>query len=245
MKATSPHSPLQNHILAALLDDDHPRPFDRLERVHMSRGQVLCEAGARMRNAYFPTTSIISLLYVMEDGASTEIAIVGNEGLVGVTLFMGGQTTTGKAVVQSAGHAYRMRGVLPLDESKYTQGMQSMLLRYTQALLTQITQTAVCTRHHSLEQQFCRWLLLSLDRRPSNDLVTTHKLIASMLGVRPDEIAEVANRLQKAGLITYRRGHLTVIDRPGLEERTCECYALVKREYDRLLPAGTHTPPDN
>ncbi len=202
----------------------------------MPLGEVLYESGAQMRHVYFPITSIVSLLYVMEDGASAEIAVVGNEGIVGISLFMGGETTTSRAVVQSAGHAYRMRGQLLKDEFYRAGPMQHLLLRYTQALLTQMAQTAVCNRHHSLDQQLCRWLLLSLDRLHSNELVMTQELIANMLGVRREGVTEAAGNLQKAGLIKYQRGHVTVLDRAGLEARTCECYAVVKREYERLLP---------
>jgi CRP-like cAMP-binding protein len=189
-----------------------------------------------MRHVYFPTTSIVSLLYVMEDGASAEIAIVGNEGVVGVALFMGGESTTSRAVVQSAGHAYRMKGQLLKDEFYHAGPMQRLLLRYTQALLTQMAQTAVCNRHHTLDQQFCRWLLLSLDRLSANELVMTQELIANMLGVRREGVTEAAGNVQRAGLIKYNRGHITVLDRAGLEARTCECYAVVKKEFDRLLP---------
>ncbi len=198
-------------------------------------GETVCEPGMRMHHVYFPTTCIVSLLYVMEDGASAEIAVVGNEGLVGVSLFMGGETTTSQAVVQSAGHAYRLKGPL-LKEAFFRAGpMQRLLLRYTQALLTQMAQTAVCNRHHSLDQQLCRWLLLSLDRLPSNELVMTQQLIANMLGVRREGVTEAAGNLHRAGLIDYRRGHITVLDRRGLEARVCECYAVVKKENDRLL----------
>jgi CRP-like cAMP-binding protein len=185
---------------------------------------------------YFPTTSIVSLLYVMADGASAEIAVVGNEGVIGVSLFMGGETTPSRAVVQSAGYAYRLSGQLLKEEFTRAGAMQHLLLRYTQALITQMAQTAVCNRHHSLDQQLCRWLLLSLDRLASNELVMTQELIANMLGVRREGVTEAAGRLQSAGLIEYRRGHITVINRAGLEARTCECYAVVKKESDRLLP---------
>ncbi|WP_172204300.1 Crp/Fnr family transcriptional regulator [Niveibacterium sp. COAC-50] len=230
------HSPLQNHLLAALPDDQMARIAPALELVAMPLGDVLYEPGIPMRSVYFPTTSIVSLLYVMEDGASAEIAVVGNEGIVGVSLFMGGETTPSRAVVQSAGHAYRMKGQVLKDEFERADTLQRLLLRYTQALLTQMAQTAVCNRHHSLDQQLCRWLLLSLDRLPSNKLVMTQELIANMLGVRREGVTEAAGNLQKAGLIEYHRGHITVINRPGLEARSCECYAVVKRECDRLLP---------
>ena len=199
-------------------------------------GHTVCEPGVPMRHVYFPTTCIVSLLYVMEDGASAEIAVVGNEGIVGVSLFMGGETTTSRAVVQSAGHAYRLQGQLLKDAFFRAGPMQRLLLRYTQALLTQMAQTAVCNRHHSVDQQLCRWLLLSLDRLPSNELTMTQELIANMLGVRREGVTEAAGKLQHAGLIEYHRGHITVVDRPGLEARVCECYQVVKKEFDRLLP---------
>jgi len=229
-------TPRQNHLLAALPADEYARISANLELVPMPLGQVLSESGGQMRHVYFPTTSIVSLLYVMEDGASAEIAIVGNEGVVGVSLFMGGETTTSRAVVQSAGHGYRLKGQLLKDEFFYAGPMQRLLLRYTQALLTQMAQTAVCNRHHSLDQQLCRWLLLSLDRLGSNELVMTQELIANMLGVRREGVTEAAGNLQKAGLIHYSRGKITVVDRPALEARVCECYQVVKKEFDRLLP---------
>ena len=232
----TPPDPRQNHLLAALPGDEHARLFPHLERVPMPLGEVLYEPGIQMRHVYFPTTSIVSLLCVMEDGASAEIAVVGNEGIVGVSLFMGGETTPSRAVVQSAGHAYRLKGPLLKDEFYRAGPMQRLLLRYTQALLTQMAQTAVCNRHHSLDQQLCRWLLLSLDRLPSNELIMTQELIANMLGVRREGVTEAAGHVQKAGLIDYHRGRITVLDRPGLETRSCECYAVVKNEYDRLLP---------
>ena len=232
----STHSPSQNHLLGWLPESDRARLLPHLELVPMPLGEVLYESGAQMRHVYFPTTAIVSLLYVMEDGASAEIAVVGNEGIVGISLFMGGETTPSRAVVQSAGHAYRMRGQIVKDEFLLAGPMQHLLLRYTQALLTQMAQTAVCNRHHSLDQQLCRWLLLSLDRLHSNELVMTQELIANMLGVRREGVTEAAGNLQKAGLIKYQRGHITALDRPGLEARTCECYAVVKKEYDRLLP---------
>jgi len=232
----NPHDPRQNHLLAALPADDCERLFRHLELVPMPLGHSLYESGAEMRHVYFPTTSIISLLYVMEDGASAEIAVVGNEGIVGVSLFMGGETTPSRAVVQSAGHAYRLKGQLVKDEFHRAGPMQRLLLRYTQALLTQMAQTAVCNRHHSLDQQLCRWLLLSIDRLPGNELRMTQELIANMLGVRREGVTEAAGHLQAAGLIEYHRGRITVLDRAGLEARACECYAVVKRESDRLLP---------
>jgi len=233
------HSPRQNHLLAALSEEDFARFSSHLEPVSLSLGEVLYESGSRLRHVYFPTTSIVSLLYMLEDGASAEIAVVGNEGMIGISLFMGGETTPSRAVVQSAGDAYRLTGQLLKDEFTRAGAMQHLLLRYTQALLTQMAQTAVCNRHHSLDQQLCRWLLLSLDRLPSNQLIMTQELIANMLGVRREGVTEAAGRLQHAGLIQYSRGRITVLDRPGLEARTCECYAVVKRECDRLLPAPT------
>jgi CRP-like cAMP-binding protein len=190
---------------------------------------------------YFPTTSIVSLLYVLEDGASAEIAVVGNEGIVGVSLFMGGESTTSRAVVQSAGNGYRLKASLMMQEFDRGGPVLHLLLRYTQALITQMAQTAVCNRHHSLDQQLCRWLLLSLDRVRTNEIVMTQELIANMLGVRREGVTEAAGSLQEAGLIRYRRGHITVLDRAGLEQRTCECYAVVKHEYDRLLPSTLAT----
>lgn len=230
------HDPRQNHLLAALPEDELARLLPGLELVPLPLADAVYESGVPMRHVYFPTTSIVSLLYVMEDGSSAEIAVVGNEGIVGVSLFMGGETTPSRAVVQSAGHAYRLKGQLLKDEFYRAGPMQRLLLRYTQALLTQMAQTAVCNRHHSLDQQLCRWLLLSLDRLPSAELVMTQELIANMLGVRREGVTEAAGNLQRAGLIEYHRGHITVLDREGLEARSCECYAVVKREFDRLLP---------
>jgi CRP-like cAMP-binding protein len=232
----SPDDPQRNHLLAALPSDAYKRLLPDLEPVAMPLGMVLYESGAQMRSVYFPTTSIVSLLYVMEDGASAEIAVVGKEGIVGVSLFMGGETTPSRAVVQSSGQAYKLGGQQLKDEFYRAGPMQHLLLRYTQSLLTQMAQTAVCNRHHSLDQQLCRWLLLSLDRLPSNELVMTQELIANMLGVRREGVTEAAGNLQKAGLIEYRRGRITVLDRPGLEARACECYMVVKKECDRLLP---------
>lgn len=229
-------TPAQNHLLAALTAPEQERLFPQLELVPMPLGTVLYESGSHLGHVYFPTTSIVSLLYVMEDGASAEIAVVGNEGLVGVSLFMGGETTPSRAVVQSAGFAYRLAGARLKDEFGRNGSMQHLMLRYTQALLTQMAQTAVCNRHHSVDQQLCRWLLLSLDRLPSNELTMTQELIANMLGVRREGVTEAALKLQRAGLIRYARGHIAVLDRPGLEERSCECYGVVKKEYDRLLP---------
>jgi CRP-like cAMP-binding protein len=233
---TASYSPRQNRLLAALTAPDYARLEPHLKLVQMPLGTVLYESGILLNHVYFPTTSIVSLLYVMADGASAEIAVVGNEGVIGVSLFMGGETTPSRAVVQSAGHAYRLSGQLLKEEFTRAGAMQHLLLRYTQALITQMAQTAVCNRHHSLDQQLCRWLLLSLDRLASNELAMTQELIANMLGVRREGVTEAAGRLQNAGLIEYRRGHITVIDREGLEARTCECYAVVKKESDRLLP---------
>jgi len=231
--------PKKNQLLAALPDDEWARWLPGLEPVSMRLGQVLYESGMAMSHVYFPTTSIVSLLYVMEDGASAEIAVVGNEGIVGISLFMGGESTPSRSVVQSAGEGFRMPGHLLKAEFNRSGPVLHLLLRYTQALITQMAQTAVCNRHHSLDQQLCRWLLLSLDRLQVPDLVMTQELIANMLGVRREGVTEAAANLQRAGLIRYRRGHITVLDRPGLEHRTCECYGVVKKEYERLLPVGT------
>jgi CRP-like cAMP-binding protein len=230
------NDPRQNHLLRALPAPEAERLLPHLEFVPMPLGNVLYESGSQLRYVYFPTTSIISLLYVMEDGASAEIAVVGNEGMVGVALFMGGETTPSRAVVQSAGHAYRLKGQTLKEEFRRAAGLQHLLLRYTQALLTQMAQTAVCNRHHSVDQQLCRWLLLSLDRLPTNKLTMTQELIANMLGVRREGVTEAAGKLQTAGLINYSRGHITVLDRPRLEAQACECYGVVKKEFDRLLP---------
>jgi len=233
--STDPH-PTWNHLLGALPDAERDRWSPHLESVEMPLGTVLYEAGAALAHVYFPTTAIVSLLYTMEDGASAEIAIVGNEGLVGVSIFMGGQSTTSRAVVQSGGHGYRLRAGVLMDEFNRSAPVMHLLLRYTQALITQMSQTAVCNRHHSLDQQLCRWLLLSVDRLQEPELVMTQELIANMLGVRREGVTAAAVSLQRAGLINYKRGHITVIDRAGLERRTCECYGVVKKEYDRLLP---------
>jgi CRP-like cAMP-binding protein len=230
------HFPRENNLLAALPEEDYARLLPQLELVPLPLGKVLYESNSELRHVYFPTTAIVSLLYVMLDGASAEIAVVGNEGIIGVALFMGGETMPNRAVVQSAGHAYRLKGQLLKQEFNRSGELQHLLLRYTQALLTQMAQTAVCNRHHSLDQQLCRWLLLSLDRLSSNELVMTQELIANMLGVRREGVTESAGNLQSAGLIDYHRGHITVLDRTGLEARTCECYAVVKNEFDRLLP---------
>ena len=232
--AVSP-DPKKNLLLAALPDAEWTRWLPQLEWVDMPLGQVLYESGSSLSHVYFPTTAIISLLYVLQNGSSAEIAIVGNEGLVGISLFMGGETTPSRAVVQSAGKGLRLPAPVLKDEFKLAPVLH-LLLRYTQALITQMSQTAVCNRHHSLDQQLCRWLLLSLDRLQGNELVMTQELISNMLGVRREGVTEAALQLQAANLIRYARGRITVLDRPGLEKRTCECYGVVKREYDRLLP---------
>jgi CRP-like cAMP-binding protein len=236
-----PADPHQNHLLASLPDSEWARWQPHLEAVIMPLGKSLYESGAKLNHVYFPTTSIVSLLYVMEDGASAEIAVVGNEGLVGVSLFMGGESTTSRAVVQSAGHGFRLRSSMMMQEFNRAGPVMHLLLRYTQALITQMAQTAVCNRHHSLDQQLCRWLLLSLDRLQSAELIMTQELIANMLGVRREGVTEAAGNLQRDGLIEYRRGRITVLDRKGLEQRACECYAVVRNEYERLLPAKKAT----
>jgi len=228
--------PRQNRLLAALPEDEWARWLPHLEAVELPLGKVLYESGIALGHVYFPTTAIISLLYVMEDGASAEIAVVGHEGIVGISLFMGGESTPSRAVVQSAGHGFRLNAGLMLKEFNRAGPVLHLLLRYTQALITQMAQTAVCNRHHSLDQQMCRWLLLSLDRLESSDLAMTQELIANMLGVRREGVTEAAGRLQEDGLIRYRRGHITVLERSRLEARACECYEVVKKEYDRLLP---------
>jgi CRP-like cAMP-binding protein len=235
-KSPAGQIPQQNHLLAALPASDYERLVPHLELIPLKLGEVLYEPGVQLRYVYFPTTSIVSLLYVMEDGASAEIAIVGNEGILGISLFMGGETTPSRAVVQSAGYGFRLKAQLLKDEFQRFGPMLHLLLRYTQALITQMAQTAVCNRHHSVDQQLCRWLLLSLDRLASNELSMTQELIANMLGVRREGVTEAAGKLQEAGLISYRRGRITVLDRPGLEARSCECYEVVKKELDRLLP---------
>ena len=235
----STYSPLQNHLLAALPAEDYEHLLPDLELISMPLGWALYESGGAERYVYFPTTSIVSFLNVLEDGYSAEIAVVGNEGVAGIALFMGGETSPSRAVVQSAGDGYRL--VASVLKTEFARGgaLQHLLLRYTQALITQMTQTAVCNRHHKLEQQLCRWLLLSLDRLPSNELKMTHELIGNMLGVRREGVTEAAGKLQEAGLIHYSRGKITVLDRPKLEARVCECYAVVKRETDRLFPSET------
>jgi len=226
----------QNHLLAMLPAAELARWLPELEAVDMPLGYVVYESGSLMTHVYFPTTSIVSLLYVMENGASAEIAVVGNEGLIGVSLFMGGGSTPSRAVNQSAGKGFRLKASVMQEEFDRAGPVMHLLLRYTQALLTQMAQTAVCNRHHSLDQQLCRWLLLSLDRLRGNELVMTQELIANMLGVRREGVTEAALKLQRAGLISYTRGRIKVQDRPGLQLRSCECYGVVKKEYDRLLP---------
>ncbi len=227
---------MQNHLLAALPHAERQRWLPHLESIDMPLGQALYESGGTLSHVYFPTSAIVSLLYVMESGASAEIAVVGNEGIVGVSLFMGGNSTSSRAVVQSAGQGFRLKAQMMKDEFNRAGPVLHLLLRYTQALITQMAQTAVCNRHHSLDQQLCRWLLLSLDRLQGTELVMTQELIANMLGVRREGVTEGALKLQQGGLIRYARGHISVLDRVGLEKRSCECYAVVKKEYDRLLP---------
>jgi CRP-like cAMP-binding protein len=231
----TPHSPFQNHLLAAVPTAAFERMAPHLELVPMPLGEALYESGARLDHVYFPTTAIVSLLYVLEDGASAEIAVVGNEGILGISLFMGGETTPSRAVVQSAGFGYRLPA--PMLKREFNRGgpVLRLLLRYTQALITQMAQTAVCNRHHSVEQQLCRWLLLSLDRLSSDSLTMTQELIANMLGVRREGVTEAAGNLQRAGLIRYSRGRIEILDRLGLEAAVCECYGVVKKEFDRLL----------
>ena len=233
---TPPDRPEQNHLLRVLPAEAAARIFPALEFVTLPLGHVLYESGDLLRHVYFPTTSIVSLLYVMADGASAEIAVVGFDGLIGVSLFMGGETTPSRALVQSAGGAYRLKGDVLKAEFHRVPALQHLLLRYTQALMTQMTQTGACNRHHSVDQQLCRWLLLSLDRLPANELMMTQELIANMLGVRREGVTEAAGKLQAAGLIIYHRGHITVLDRAGLEHRCCECYEVVRKEFARLLP---------
>ena len=236
MNAKPPSSgPRKNRLLAALPSADYDRIGDHLEPAPMALGKVLYESGSKMHHIYFPTTSIVSLLYVMADGASAEIAVVGNDGVVGISLFMGGGSTPSRAVVQSAGESYRLRAGLLKEEFHRSGPTMHVLLRYTQALITQMAQTAVCNRHHSVDQQLCRWLLLSLDRLSSNKLAMTQELMANMLGVRREGVTEAAGKLQDAGLIHYRRGRIEVLDRSGLESRVCECYEVVRRESERLL----------
>ena len=230
--------PRQNHLLASLASSEWSRWEPLLEPIDLPLGLVLYESGLALSHVYFPVDSIVSLLYVMENGSSAEIAVVGNEGLVGVSLFMGGETTPSRAVVQSGGRGYRLEAQALKKEFNRAGPVLHLLLRYTQALITQMAQTAVCNRLHSLDQQLCRWMLLSLDRLQGNELVMTQELISNMLGVRREGVTEAALKLQSSGIIRYSRGRITVLDRPALEQRTCECYAVVKTEYDRLLPAG-------
>ena len=229
-----PHDPQHNQLLAALSPTARERIYPQLQLVEMPLGKILYEPGDVLRHVYFPVDCIVSLLYVMEDGDSAEISVVGNEGVIGIALFMGGQTTPSRAVVQSAGSAYRLVGQKLKDEFHRNGEMQISLLRYTQALITQMSQTAVCNRHHSVDQQLCRWLLLSLDRLASNELTMTQELIANMLGVRREGVTDAAGKLQTLGVIRYQRGRITVLDRPKLEQLSCECYAVVKKETDRL-----------
>ncbi len=228
--------PQGNGIIASLPAADLKRWESHLEPVAMSLGQVLYEPGATVNHAYFPTTAVVSLLYVTESGASAEVAAVGREGIVGISLFMGGGSTPSRAVVQSAGEGFRMPGAVLREEFSQSGTVRLALLKYTQALIAQMAQIAVCNRHHTIDQQLCRWLLLSLDRRPGNELIVTQEMIAHMLGVRREGVTEAALALQRAGLISYRRGHITVLDRFAVEKRSCECYGVVRAEYDRLLP---------
>jgi len=237
----APSDPRKNHLIAALPEAEWLRWKPLLEWVELPLGEVMYESGRALSHVYFPTSAIVSLLYVMEDGASAEIAIVGNEGVVGISLFMGGESTPSRAVVQSAGEGWRLPARAVKEEFERAGPVMHLLLRYTQALITQMAQTAVCNRHHALDQQLCRWLLLSLDRLQGSELVMTQELIANMLGVRREGVTEAALRLQTLGLIRYARGHISVLDRPGLEARTCECYAVVRKEYDRLLPDAQAT----
>jgi CRP-like cAMP-binding protein len=231
-------SPKGNRLVAALPEEDYQGLLPVLEAVRLPLGMALYESGGAQGYVYFPTSSIVSLLYVLADGSSAEIAVTGCEGLVGIALFTGGETTPSRAVVQSAGQGYRIKAALLKRKFEEGGALQLLLLRFTQALITQMTQTAVCNRHHAVDQQLCRWLLLSLDRLPANELVMTQELIANMLGVRREGVTEAAGKLQAEGLIEYSRGRITVLDRPKLEARVCECYAVVKKEYDRLLPSG-------
>ena len=232
----SPADPKQNHLLAALPAQDYERLLPELEPVAMPLGWVVYETGADMGHIYFPTSCIVSLLYVLSNGTSAEIAIAGNEGLVGISLFMGGESTPSRAVVQSAGEGFRLNASVLKKEFALGGELQHLALRYTQALITQMAQTAVCNRHHSVDQQLCRWLLLSMDRLPANELRMTQELIANMLGVRREGVTTAAGALQTAGVIHYSRGHITILDRAKLEQRVCECYSVVKKEFDRLLP---------
>jgi len=236
-------NPAQNRLLAALPKSERERLLSHLELVSLPLGEALYESGDRLNHVYFPTSAIVSLLYELENGSSAEIAVVGYEGIVGIALFMGGDTMPNRAVVQSEGNAYRLKGWLLKEEFNRAGTLQHLLLRYTLAMLTQMAQTAVCNRHHSVDQQLCRWLLLSLDRLPANELSMTQELIANMLGVRREGVTEAAGKLQSAGLIHYSRGRITVLDRPGLEKRVCECYEVVRQEFRRLLPDAIHSTP--
>ncbi len=237
---SSSHDPNQNHLLAALLDAEFDRLAPYLELIPMPLGDVLYESGGKLSHVYFPTTSIVSLHYLLENGGSSEIAGVGNEGVLGISLFMGGDTTPSRAVVQTGGHGYRLPSRILMAEFNRAGPVLRLLLRYTQALITQMSQTAVCNRHHTVEQQLCRWLLLTLDRLPTMDLIMTQELIANMLGVRREGVTEAAGRLQARGYISYRRGHIRVLDRNGLEDNVCECYEVVKKEFARLLSDVRH-----
>ncbi len=228
--------PMQNHLLAALSHEVQQRMLPHLELLSVPLGKVIYESGDTVRHVYFPTNSIVSLLYVLESGASAEISVVGNEGVVGIAMFMGGESTPSRAIVQSGGYAYKMSGQRLKEEFNRHGDLHQLLLRYTQSLITQMAQTAVCNRHHSIDQQLCRWLLLSLDRLLGNELTMTQELIANMLGVRREGVTEAAGKLQKMGVVDYNRGHITVLDRPQLETLSCECYEVVKKESDRLLP---------
>jgi CRP-like cAMP-binding protein len=229
-------TPQQNHLLGALPAEVLDRLLPYFELIELPLGKVLYESGDALRHVFFPTDAIVSLLYVMESGSSAEISVVGNEGMVGIAVFMGGESTPSRAIVQSAGYAFRLSGSHFKSEVNRHAELLQLMLRYTQALITQMAQTAVCNRHHSIDQQLCRWLLLSLDRLPSNQLTMTQELIANMLGVRREGVTDAAGKLQKLGVIEYSRGHITVLDRPQLEQLCCECYAVVKKETDRLLP---------
>jgi len=238
---TDAPTPRQSHLLAVLPEAESKRLLPHMELVSLPLGKALYESGDQLNHVYFPTTAIVSLLYELENGSSAEIAVVGNEGIVGIALFMGGDTVPNRAVVQSAGHGYRLQGRLLQQEFNRAGALQHLLLRYTLAMLTQMAQTAVCNRHHTVDQQLCRWLLLSLDRLPTMELNMTQELIANMLGVRREGVTEAAGKLQKAGLIHHDRGRITVLDRPGLEKRVCECYEVVRKEFRRLLPDVTAT----
>ena len=231
-----PHDPQHNQLLAALSHAARERIYPKLRLVELPLGKILYEPGDALRHIYFPTDCIVSLLYVLEDGHTAEICVVGNDGMIGVSLFMGGETTTSRAIVQSSGSAYRLKGTRLTQEFKRQGETMHIMLRYTQALITQMAQTAVCNRHHTVDQQLCRWLLLSLDRLPDNKLAMTQELIANMLGVRREGVTDAAGKLQKLGVVRYSRGQITVLDRPKLEALCCECYAVVKKETDRLLP---------